>query len=287
MADEQKQTVNEKRILVILGVILLISIGGILFYANRIPGAVPPGSTPPANATPSQAPDGVATKDNSYHLDVQLSDGSAGSPTAVALPLATGEPLASEDIAHIIALLPPLPPDPAQQTAFNLPQESLPPPRTGETVKETFPPLEAETGPGEVETGPLQVLRFAPQGDVPVAPFISITFNQPMVPLGTLGDLALADVPVQIEPSLPGTWRWLGTKTLTFESELGEARPPAHGNRIPAHRASRNKISQWRSPGRAGHLDVPYARPKDHHQLPIEYTTAAGAAFLRDLRPAH
>ena len=38
-----------------------------------------------------------------------------------------------------------------------------------------------------------------------------------MVPLGTLTDLADQDVPVQIQPELPGTWRWLGTKTLTFE----------------------------------------------------------------------
>ncbi|HNB36383.1 MAG TPA: Ig-like domain-containing protein, partial [Anaerolineales bacterium] len=60
-------------------------------------------------------------------------------------------------------------------------------------------------------------------------PFISVTFNQPMVPLGTLGDLAKEDVPVIIEPEMPGTWRWLGTKTLTFEydSELIDRLPKA------------------------------------------------------------
>jgi uncharacterized protein YfaS (alpha-2-macroglobulin family) len=55
-----------------------------------------------------------------------------------------------------------------------------------------------------------------------------------MVPLGTLSDLAAVDVPVQIEPSLPGTWRWLGTKTLTFEydSELIDRLPKATEFRV-------------------------------------------------------
>jgi hypothetical protein len=38
-----------------------------------------------------------------------------------------------------------------------------------------------------------------------------------MVPLTTLSALAAEEVPVRLEPSLPGIWRWLGTKTLTFE----------------------------------------------------------------------
>jgi alpha-2-macroglobulin len=38
-----------------------------------------------------------------------------------------------------------------------------------------------------------------------------------MVPLATLGALAAEEVPVRMEPALPGTWKWLGTKTLSFE----------------------------------------------------------------------
>ncbi len=145
------------------------------------------------------------------------------------LPAATGEPLSPEAVGLILSRLPALTPDPDDQTEFNLPQEILPPPRPGNTIQETFPPLETEPTPGAVETGPLQVVRFAPEGEIPIAPFISVTFNQPMVPLGTLGDLNELDVPVKIEPSLPGTWRWLGTKTLTFEydSELIDRLPKA------------------------------------------------------------
>jgi hypothetical protein len=55
-------------------------------------------------------------------------------------------------------------------------------------------------------------LRYAPEGEIPIAPFINVTFNQPMVPLATVEDLAQEDVPVIVVPDLPGTWRWVGTR---------------------------------------------------------------------------
>jgi hypothetical protein len=145
------------------------------------------------------------------------------------LPLATGEPLSPEEIELILARLPALPFVPDQQTEFNRPPEVLPPPRPGNTIKETFPPLKAEPTPGTVEAGPLQVLRFAPEGEIPIAPFVSVTFNQPMVPLGTLAIWRPKMCLCKLKPSLPGTWRWLGTKTLTFEydSELIDRLPKA------------------------------------------------------------
>ena len=48
---------------------------------------------------------------------------------------------------------------------------------------------------------PLKVLRFAPEGEIPIAPFVSVTFSQAMVPLGTLGDLASGSVPARIDPA--------------------------------------------------------------------------------------
>jgi hypothetical protein len=80
-----------------------------------------------------------------------------------------------------------------------------------------------------VEYGALEVLRYSPEGEIPIAPFVNITFNQPMVPLTTIEDLTEMDVPVQISPTLPGTWRWLGTKTLNFQydSELIDRLPMA------------------------------------------------------------
>ncbi len=68
----------------------------------------------------------------------------------------------------------------------------------------------------------MEVLRYAPEGAVPIAPFLNVTFNQPMVPLGTLEQLSAADVPVVLTPALPGVWKWLGTKTLSFEYRSDE-----------------------------------------------------------------
>ena len=152
-----------------------------------------------------------------FQMNVGLSEGQAQAQVFAPLPQATGVPLSPQEIDLILSRLPKLEPVPGEQMDFKLPTELLPPPRSGETVKETFPPLETAPTPAVAESGPLQVLRFAPEGEIPIAPFVSITFSQPMVPLGTLADLAAENVPVRIVPALPGTWRWLGTKTLTFE----------------------------------------------------------------------
>ena len=55
----------------------------------------------------------------------------------------------------------------------------------------------------------MAVLRYSPVGDVALAPFLSVTFNQSMVPLTSLEDLAALDVPVKLTPQPEGTWRKL------------------------------------------------------------------------------
>lgn len=151
-------------------------------------------------------------------MDIRLSEGMPQPQGIETPPPAVGEPLSADEIARLLARLPALEADPADQTAFQLPPELLPPPRPGKTVRESFPPIETEAGPGAgIETGPLRVLRYAPEGEIAIAPFLSITFNQPMAPLGTLDALTEREVPVSLEPPLPGTWRWVGTRTLTFE----------------------------------------------------------------------
>ncbi|MGC9333897.1 MAG: Ig-like domain-containing protein, partial [Anaerolineae bacterium] len=155
-------------------------------------------------------------------LLIRLSEGQEGTRDAASLPLASGEALTGEEIAQILARLPALATEPEDQVDFRLPEDSLPPPRTGEKIEEPFPPPPVPVTPEAVEAGPLEVLRYAPEGEIPLAPFINVTFNQPMVPLATLGALAAEEVPVQVEPALSGTWKWLGTKTLSFEYESTE-----------------------------------------------------------------
>jgi len=133
------------------------------------------------------------------------------------LPPATGEQLSQSEIDALLARLPALPPGTGEQVAFQYPVQLLPPPRPGNVIEDPFPPSSTQPAPQIESSEPLKVLRFSPEGEIPIAPLVSVTFNQSMVPLGTLGDLKSQEVPVKIEPELPGTWRWLGTNTLTFE----------------------------------------------------------------------
>ncbi len=155
-------------------------------------------------------------------LQIRLSEGQPQPQDEESVPVATGEPLTDEEIEAILARLPFLVVEPEDQVELKLPEESLPPPRTGETIDTLFPPPPEEITPEPIDTGPLEVVRFAPEGEIPLAPFINITFNQPMVPLATLNELAAMDVPVILEPALTGTWRWVGTKTLTFQYDSTE-----------------------------------------------------------------
>ena len=231
MENKSKKFFSAKRAFVFAGILILVCIGGIILFSKRFqPGSLIPGKTNsiPVVVDTNQTQPPTGTPDT-YGLDIELSNGQSQPQTIQALPLATGEPLSPEEIGLILARLPDLLFHPDEQTEFRLPNEVLPPPRPGNVIKEVFPPLETGTTPIVVDAGPLQVSRFAPEGEIPIAPFVSVTFNQPMVPLGTLSDLAAIDVPISIEPSLPGIWRWLGTKTLTFEydSELIDRLPKA------------------------------------------------------------
>ena len=147
----------------------------------------------------------------------RLSEGKALPDNFQTNPLVTGDPLTEAEIAQILARLPELTGEPTDEQDFNLPDELLPPPRPGTTVSQTFPPPPTEAEPPTVPEGPLEVLRYTPEGDIGLAPFLNVTFNQPMVPLTDLTSLTEAEVPVKLTPDLPGTWQWISPQTLRFE----------------------------------------------------------------------
>lgn len=64
----------------------------------------------------------------------------------------------------------------------------------------------------------LEVLRATPSGSVAFAGDLSVTFNQPMIGIAS-PERASEQVPVKLSPSIPGRWRWLGTKTLIFDAD--------------------------------------------------------------------
>ena len=89
-----------------------------------------------------------------------------------------------------------------------------------------FPATEQADAPAAVPAT-LEVVRAQPEGAVGVAPFLTITFNQPMVPVGTIGQLAAADVPATISPAVDGRWQWIGTSTLRFDAATRDRLPMA------------------------------------------------------------
>ncbi|MCC6751566.1 MAG: hypothetical protein IT371_28195 [Deltaproteobacteria bacterium] len=134
--------------------------------------------------------------------------------------------------------------------AFTFRHGPKPPPETGEKVTLPFPP---PASPGAVRkpvAPELKVLRTQPQGEDGLIGAVSATFNQPMVPVAALEDLARFPVPLKIEPVVPGRFRWLGTATVTFEptgrmpfSTRYEARIPA-GTRAPSGRVLEEEV-RW------------------------------------------
>jgi len=215
----------------ILALLSLIGIGGLAFVIWQTflddgggedggPSPAVEGGGPMVVVESAAFPGGG--QDGDARLRIRLSSGQAQPDAAPPVPVAQGTPLSDAEIGQVLARLPALTPAVTDVEEFRLPEESLPPPRTGDTVDEPFPPEPAADATDAVPAGPLEVLRFSPEGEVPLAPFLSVTFNQPMVPLATVEELTVADVPVTLTPSVPGVWKWVGTKTLTFEATGAE-----------------------------------------------------------------
>lgn len=156
-------------------------------------------------------------------LEIILSDGAPVPEAAEPLPpVAPAEPLSDAETQAIVDRLPTITVQVTDTQEFRFPAETLPPPVPGTTVDEPFPLPEDAPAPEQEVPGALEVVRYAPEGEIQIAPFLNVTFNQPMVALGTLEQLSAADVPVKLTPEIPGVWKWLGTKTLSFEYTGGE-----------------------------------------------------------------
>ena len=117
----------------------------------------------------------------------------------------------------IFKRLPPLKISESDKADFSLRPDSLPPPKTGNIISAKFPADERETPPDikNADSTTLEVVRFSPEGKVPLAPDLTVTFSQPMTAVASQ-EQASETVPVILTPETKGKWHWLGTKTLTF-----------------------------------------------------------------------
>jgi hypothetical protein len=166
----------------------------------------------------TSGPASTAVTDEAPGLVFALSEGAAeAAPTTTDARPAT-QALGEHALAAVLSRLPALEAATDDRQDVALRERSLPAPRTGRTLPVAFAPASgATTGVPDASATTLQVLRFAPEGEVPLAAQLSLTFSQPMVPVTTLDQLAAEAVPVRLQPAPPGQWRWLGTRTLVFE----------------------------------------------------------------------
>ena len=172
----------------------------------------------PSGPTP-EAPVRVIPQDKAESgLTMKLSEGTPGAEKrSPAKPVETKK-LNNERVRALLNRLPKLEEKASDKTPFRFRGKSQPPPKTGEVVELALKPENASTGPAPTADGELSVLRHAPDGDVPLAPHVSITFSRPMVALSSQ-EQASKNVPVTLTPQPEGKWRWLGTSTLYFDPD--------------------------------------------------------------------
>lgn len=182
------------------------------------------------------SPQSNMNQENKNGLQFRLSEGVAGAEQREKQTLAASNPLSDAEAGNLLKRLPAIKTDKDDQTDFAKRAGSLPPPKTGEKIPVKFPADEQRNAPSG-NTGAsnvLEVVRYSPEGAVNLAPDLSVTFSQPMVAV-TSQEQAAQTVPVQVSPALPeGNWRWLGTKTLMFDTKNRFPMATKFTARIPA-----------------------------------------------------
>jgi hypothetical protein len=150
----------------------------------------------------------VQQKDLPPGLDLRVSDGKAGAPAFDRAKLVPATKLTEAEAEQLLARAKPITADAQDKQAFALRPKSLPPPRTGNVIKASFPASPSSLLPPKSNDAgkDLAVLRFMPEGNVPLAPELSVTFSQPMVAV-TSQDDAAATTPVKITPQPKGRKR--------------------------------------------------------------------------------
>jgi uncharacterized protein YfaS (alpha-2-macroglobulin family) len=177
----------------------------------------PFGSTAQRTVRPQQRrPQNVNIPGNG--LEFRLSEGQEGAENRQTTAPAKGESLSESETANLLKRLPPVKAEQDDQQDFAKRAGTLPAPKNGKIVPVKFPADEERGTPKINAAATLEVVRFSPEGEIPIAPELSVTFSQPMVSV-TSQEQAAQIVPVRLTPEVKGKWRWLGTKTLLFDAE--------------------------------------------------------------------
>src|SRR5687767_13123674 len=167
-------------------------------------------------------------------LTFRLSHGVQGSEARTVQPPATTEPLSADQSSSLMKRLSAIKSDPNDQTEFAKRIGTLPAPKTGKQVPVKFPADSDRALPNtNGADSSLEVIRFSPEGEVPLAPDLNVTFSQPMVAV-TSQEEAAKYASVELSPQVEGRWRWLGTKTLMFDTDKRFPMATKFTARVPA-----------------------------------------------------
>ncbi|MBS1796997.1 MAG: Ig-like domain-containing protein [Acidobacteria bacterium] len=151
-------------------------------------------------------------------LQFRLSEGEEGAEKREKQPLAETKALSESETNALLKRIPEIKTEDDDQKDFNKRLGTLPAPKTGNKIPVKFPaPEQINPNITDQAKTPLEVIRYSPQGEVPVAPDLNVTFSQPMVAV-TSQEEAAKYAPVELSPQVEGKWRWLGTKTLMFDT---------------------------------------------------------------------
>ncbi|MEW6367945.1 MAG: alpha-2-macroglobulin family protein [Acidobacteriota bacterium] len=248
--------------------------------------------SPLASVAPSARP--LAAMENEETMEKQdtglrfrLSEG-AESAAAPLVPVAAEVVRLSEaEVQLVLDRMPPLEGLPSEQKEFAIREKSLPPPRPGRTIAEQFPPSAVAEGPvAQVQLRPLKVERSEPEGEVPIAPHLSITFSHPMVAVTSHDELAKLAVPVRLTPEPPGKWRWIGTQTLLFEPKGRFPMATVYQAEVPA--GTESAVGGKLSEAYRWTFSTPSPRMTTSHPVagPVRRDALMFAAFDQRISPA-
>ncbi len=167
-------------------------------------------------------------------LQFRLSNGEEAAENREVKPQVKADPLSETDTSNLLKRIPSVKEEPGDKTDFARRAGSLPAPKNGKLVPVKFPAADQQNSPDiDQNKTVLEVVRFSPEGVIDLAPDLSVTFSQPMVAV-TSQEGASETVPVQLTPQAEGKWRWLGTKTLMFDTTKRFPMATKFTARVPA-----------------------------------------------------
>jgi len=199
------------RVLCLVGLVVVSLVLGCPSQPPLVTGA------PAAALARAEHPERVVWHLSRSGVGFRLSNAESSADDRKPAHVVAAEPLPEQDAARILERLRPIAEQAGDRRGFALRDKSIPPPRTGKTVQGVFPPPPGPPPAQPSASGPLQVRRRMPEGEVPIAPHLSVTFSQPMVAITSVDDLVRTPVPITIQPLPAGQWRWAGTQTAVFQ----------------------------------------------------------------------